>query len=239
MQQRCVNVPTLEQVCRISRRHDINIMKSDIAANFRTRADDISRVRRIFLASSAVEVRHLDIADREIRRELVAEREILLPVALRDLHSVVDVVDEHAVVGDVVDATGTSTTLQVAGESSRRSRPDFDARTVRGVFHCDVGDEDVLDYVGLAFVLAKRADADAVASVAVQILNDHFGAVRLEANAVVAIVDDAVLYDNVGTAVGIPSVSVLRRAFTLAGPGYVDVVVCKALTAGNPVVILR
>lgn len=239
MQKPLIDISTLERVRETSRRDNIDVIDLNVLANIRARADNISRVRRASLASSTLEVRHLDVADREVRRELVAERKILLAVALSDLDGVVDVVDEHAIVGDVVDATGASATLEVTGESSGCSRPDLDASAVRGVLHCDVGHEDVLDNIGLAFVLAERADADAVASITVQVLDNDLGAVGLEADAVIAIVDHAVLNDDVGAAVGIPAIGVLRRTFALAGACDVDVVECDARTVGDPVVVLR
>ena len=239
MQQRRINVTTLECIRETSWGHDIDIINKNVLANTRARANNISRVRRASLAGSALEVCHLDVTDREVRRELIAEREVLLAVALSDFNGVVDVLDEHAVVGDVVDAAGASTALEVTGESSGRSRPHLDACTVGSILHCDVGDEDVLHDVGLAFVLAERADTDAVASITVQVLDNDLGAVGLEADAVVAVVDHTVLNDNVGAAVGIPAIGVLRRAFALTGTCDVDVVERDARTVGDPGVVLR
>jgi hypothetical protein len=56
--------------------------------------------------------------------------------------------------------------------------------TYRGVVHGDVVDEDVLDNVDLALVLAKGADGDAVRPVTVHVLHEDVGAVRLERDAV-------------------------------------------------------
>ena len=66
---------------------------------------------------------------------------------------------------------------------------------------------DVLYDVYLPEVLAKRADADAVAAVADQILHHDIGAVRLEGNTVVSIVDVRVLDDDVGASVSVPSIT--------------------------------
>jgi hypothetical protein len=62
-----------------------------------------------------------------------------------------------------------------------------------------------LDVIDFADVLAETANADAVATIAHEVLHDDVGAVGLEGDAVVAVVDVGVLdYDVVG-AVGIPS----------------------------------
>lgn len=60
---------------------------------------------------------HDDVGDGQLGRELIASGEVLLTVALGDLNSVVDVVDGHGVVSDVVDATLTTAALEVAGKS--------------------------------------------------------------------------------------------------------------------------
>lgn len=55
-----------------------------------------------------------DIANREVAREFVAERQVLLPIALRDLDGVVDVGDGHVLVCDVLDTARATSTLQVS-----------------------------------------------------------------------------------------------------------------------------
>ena len=83
-------------------------------------------------------------------------------------------------VRDVLDAAGAASALEVAGHGRGGVGPHLDARAVAGVVHADLADEDVLDDVELARVLAQRADADAVAAVAVEALDYDVGAVRLE-----------------------------------------------------------
>jgi len=108
---------------------------------------------------------------------------------LGDFDGVIDVVDAHGVVGDVVDAAFATAALEVTGECGGRAWPDFDAGAVAGVGHGNVVDEDVLDDIGFCGVLAQRADTDAVAAVALQVLHKDVGGVWLEGDAVVAVVD--------------------------------------------------
>lgn len=97
--------------------------------------------------------------------------------------------------------------MQVAGERGRGARPDFDACTVRCVGHGDVADEDVFNNVDFAGVLAERADADAMAAVADEVLHKDVCAVWLEGDAVVAVVDVGVLDDDVVGAVRVPAIN--------------------------------
>ena len=103
--------------------------------------------------------------------------------------------------------------MQIARQSGCGARPDFDARAVGGVGHTDVVDVNVLHVIDFADVLAETADANAVAAVAHEVLNDDIGAVGLEGDAVVAVVDVGVLdYDVVG-AVGVPAIARLTSDF--------------------------
>ena len=136
-----------------------------------------------------MDILHDDVRDSQFGGELVASSQVLLAIALGDFNGVVDIVDAHGIVGDVVDAALATAALEVAGEGCGRAWPDFDASAVAGVGHGDVVDEDILDNVSLCGVLAKRADTDAVAAVAQQVLHEDVGGVGLEGDAVVAIVD--------------------------------------------------
>jgi len=55
---------------------------------------------------------------------------------------------------DVVNTAATTSTLEVAGERSGRTGPDLNTRTVLGVAHGDVTDEDVLNNVVSARILS-------------------------------------------------------------------------------------
>lgn len=120
---------------------------------------------------------------------LVAESQVLLAVALSDLDGVINVGDGHAIVCDVLDRTTTASTLEVAGESRRSAGPDLDTRTVGSIGHADVVHIDVLNVVDLTRVLAQRTYTDAVATVADKVLNNDVGAVRLERDTVIAVVN--------------------------------------------------
>jgi hypothetical protein len=136
---------------------------------------------------------------------LIAQRQVLLSIALRDLNGVIDVRDSHGVIGDVGHSAAATSTLQIAGEGGRDTRPDLDPGAVGGIGHGDVVDVDVLNDVDFADVLAEGADRDAVAAVAPEVLHDHVGGVGLEGYAVVAVVNVGVLDYDVGAAVGVPS----------------------------------
>lgn len=57
----------------------------------------------VFLAGLALEVLEENVGDGEWRWELKTESQVGLPIALVNLNGVVDVVDYHCVVGDVLD----------------------------------------------------------------------------------------------------------------------------------------
>jgi hypothetical protein len=60
-------------------------------------------------------------------RILIAQRQVLLPIALRDLDRPVDVLNVHFVVRDVGDGSGAAATLEVLGHGGRDAGPDLDA----------------------------------------------------------------------------------------------------------------
>jgi hypothetical protein len=84
----------------------------------------------VFLAGLALEILEHNIGNCEIRRELEAQRQVALPIALVDLDGVVDVVNEHSVVGHVLYHTAAATSLKVATELRGRVGPNFNTRSV-------------------------------------------------------------------------------------------------------------
>lgn len=56
-----------------------------------------------------------------------------------------------------------------------------------------------------------------------EILDQDLGAVGLEADAIIAIVDDTVLNDDVAAAVGVPAIRVFSSVLTLAVSADADV----------------
>jgi hypothetical protein len=203
-------------------RLDIDVADLDILAHRRTRALQIPNKRVVFLTCRALEVLDLDIADSQIRRELIAKRDVLLSVALRDLDRVVDIVNNHSIVGHILDFARTASALQILGKRGRSTRPHLDARTVGGVGHGDVGDVDVLHDVDFALVLAEGAHADSVRAVADQVLHHDVCGVGFERDAVVPIVDVRVLDNHVAAAVCVPAVGVLGWILALAAAEDVD-----------------
>ena len=116
MQQTLVNIPTRKQIHIPTRRNNMNIAHINITAHIRTTADNIPANGIILIARGTLEVRHRDIADRQIRWELVAQRQIVLAIALRYFDGVVHVGNVVVAVGDVFYAAGSSAALEVAGE---------------------------------------------------------------------------------------------------------------------------
>jgi hypothetical protein len=119
---------------------NINVLKVDIATDSRAGALQVANERIVFLAGSALEVPDGDVRDGQVGRGGVAQGNVLLAVALRDLDGVVDVVNGHAVVGHVGHFTQAAAAHQVARHSGLGARPHFDACAVGCVGHADVGD---------------------------------------------------------------------------------------------------
>lgn len=151
---------------RAIRTQDIDPRGLDIPTDLVGTTSERRDQRLVILARPSLEPAKHDILNGQHAGELLAERQVLLPVALRDLDGVVDVVDGEVLVGDVADAAGAAAALEVAGHGRGGVGPDFDARAVRGVVHADVGGHDVLDDIEGAWVLPQRADGDAVRAVA-------------------------------------------------------------------------
>lgn len=113
-------------------------------------------------------------------RKLVAERLVLLAVALRNGNGVVVVIVEEAVVCNVPHPSKTSTAVEQALEFRLDTRPDLDPGAVACVGHGNVVDVEVLHNVRLSLVLTERADTDSMRAVANQVLDNDVGAVGLE-----------------------------------------------------------
>lgn len=90
---------------------DIDVVHCDVAADIRARADQRANDRVVLLAGGAFEVLDSNVGDGQRRRKLIAERQIGLAVALRDFDGIVDVLNGHSVVKDVLDSAGTAAAL--------------------------------------------------------------------------------------------------------------------------------
>ena len=115
------------------RRLNINVADIDVLADSRATALQIPNKRIILLARRALEVLDRDVFDGEVGRKLVAQRDVLLAIALSNLDGVVDVADRHAVVSHVGDLARSASALQITRQCRCSPGPDLDARTVRGV----------------------------------------------------------------------------------------------------------
>lgn len=183
IQRRVVHVETVG-VIHTCRAQNVNVAGSDVIAHILARAQKRRNVRAIFGTRCASQVRNEHIRNSQRRGILQAQRDVALTVALRNLNRIVDIVDEHAVKGNVVDLARAAASLQVARQGRGRVWPDLDARGIRGVVHADVGDVDVRHNVVFAHVLAERTDRDAVRAVAPKRLDENVGGVWLEGDAV-------------------------------------------------------
>lgn len=90
---------------------------------------------------------------------------------------------EH-VIRDIPYPAQSASTIQVVLEVRLDAGPHLDASTIAGVAHRNVVDVEVLNNVRLALVLTQRADADAVRTVADEVLHYNVGAVGLEGDTV-------------------------------------------------------
>lgn len=96
----------------------------------------------------------MDSQDGKTHRKLVANRLVLLPIALRDRDSPVVVIVIKSVIRHVPHTTQTTTSIQQVLECCLDTGPDLDAGRITSVSHGDVVDVQVLDNVRLPFVLA-------------------------------------------------------------------------------------
>ena len=75
-------------------RDDVDVGRVDVPAHRRAAAREGRDQRLVVRARAAREVAEDDVLDGQRRRELLAQGQVLLPVTLRDLDGVVDVVDD-------------------------------------------------------------------------------------------------------------------------------------------------
>jgi hypothetical protein len=216
LQQALIHITTRKLIHSAIRTAKIDIRQLDISAHTRATANNISRDRIVLCTSSTMDILHDNVRNGQFGGELVACSQVLLTIALSNFNGVIDVVDTHGIVGDVVDASFATAALEVAGEGCGGAWPDFDAGAVAGVGHGDVVDEDIFYNVGFCGVLSERTDTDAVTAVALQVLHENVGGVGLEGDAVVAVVDHRVLDDDVVAAISVPSIleeSLISKTF--------------------------
>lgn len=136
-----------------------------------------------------------------------AQRLILPPVALVDRDGAVAAAAAELVVRHVPDAAPPA--AGVDGVAARDPvGPDLEAGAVGRVGHGGVVHVQVLDHVDLPVVLAQGADRDAVRAGAGEVLDHDRGGVGLEGHAVVGVLDDRVLHDDVGAAERVEAVGV-------------------------------
>jgi hypothetical protein len=84
----------------------------------------------ILLARLPFEVLEHNVGDRKGRGVKETKSEVRLPIALVYFNGVVDVVDNHAIVGYVLYVSIAATTLEITGQCAGSVGPDFDAGTI-------------------------------------------------------------------------------------------------------------
>ena len=89
----------------------MDIVDLNTRANFWTAANNISTYRVILGTRCPFEVIHLNVADCQIRRILVAECQVILTVALRDFDSIIDIGNLVILISDVLDVPETAAAL--------------------------------------------------------------------------------------------------------------------------------
>jgi hypothetical protein len=135
LQQILIHISTRKQINSAIWTAKLNILQGDVSTHTRTTTNHIARNRIILCTRRTANIPHDDIRNAKLTRKLVASRQILLPIALGNLNSVVHVADGHGIVGNIVYATSAASALQITGESCGSAGPDFYARAVAGVGH--------------------------------------------------------------------------------------------------------
>lgn len=118
MQQLFIHIPTRELIHSPARRNDMHITDFNILAHIRTTTNHISTDRIKDFTRRPSEILHRNVADRQVRRILIAQRQVVLPVALGDFNRVVHIRDNIVAVSDILHTARSSAALEVSGEFS-------------------------------------------------------------------------------------------------------------------------
>lgn len=140
-------------------------------------------------------------------RILLAESDVRSPIALINLNRPNIILILKHIISDIPHISPTATSIRPV-ISGGDSRPYLETGAIRRILHRDVENVEVLDDIHLADILAEGTDRDAVRAVALGILDHDGGAVGFEGDAVVGVVDDGFLNDDVGGAEGVEAVGV-------------------------------
>lgn len=112
IQRRIIDVQTICLI-RANRTQNIDIGRGDIITHCLTRASKRSNLRRILRTCLPTEGFEDDIGDGQRGRILQTQRQITLSIALIYFDGVVNVVNDHRIVGDVVDHTSATASLEI------------------------------------------------------------------------------------------------------------------------------
>lgn len=113
------------------------------------------------------------------------------------------------IVGHIPDVSFSAATTEAGLEISLGAWPDLDASTIGSIAQGDVEDVQVLNNVKAIGILSEGANRDAMRGVADQALNDDIGAVWLERDAIIVVLDEGVLDDDVVRNICVPAIQIL------------------------------
>lgn len=117
----------LEQTCRNQKPHFHLLLG---LTHCLARANNSTNIRVILARRCTLDVREKNIGNCQLRRILIAQSEILLSIALGHLNGVVDVVDGHGVIGNVLHTARATSALEVGRQGGGNAWPDLDASAV-------------------------------------------------------------------------------------------------------------
>lgn len=106
----------IQAVCQIRsvRTQNIDVCRRNVIADCWAGTSECSNLWLVLLGRMTVEVVEFDVRDRQRGRVEEAEGQIALTVALINLNCVVNSVNEHGIVSDVVHSAVATASLQIA-----------------------------------------------------------------------------------------------------------------------------
>lgn len=202
--------------------------------------DQLASHRVIYAIGGSPYVLEYDILKDDLRWVVLALAGVDGTIALINLNGEVVVVVDHQIVGDVANVPLATTTnpRRVTALDGLGTRPDLESCRRGRVGHGVVVDVQVRHDIVLVRVVAEGPDGDAMRSVALQALDNDVGAVGLERDAIVVMVDLRVLDYDVIRAECIPAVQVGGEVARSRAREDVDIRDEHVGTVGNQVVPL-
>ena len=192
---------------RVRRARQIDVLQPDVFADRSRAANQAGNILAFLAAADAMDVFEQDVRDIDPGGLSRADLWVDVEVAGVEDDGPVDVLDVHAVVGDVVDVA----------VSDVGAGPGLETSAVLGVQHGHVGNVSVLDVVQDAWVLANRAHADTMGAIAPQVLDVDVRGVGLGGETVITDVDSAVGDADALDVQRVPTIGVLGKSGDVVG----------------------